>query len=128
MTTTALHSDYVLPAAGWYEHSEIKWVTPLMPFIHAGEKATTFFEAKSDWELISRLTEALDLRAKQRGEPVIFIGNEDADARGIADGAQVRVFNDLDELQVMAKVSPMLIASQPGHTDRDTRVEVERVV
>jgi anaerobic selenocysteine-containing dehydrogenase len=110
---------------------------------------------------------------QQRGEPVILIGVEDAAARGIADGAQVRVFNDLDEFQVMAKVSPtlrkgqllvyhawesfqfkngkgfqnltpsplnpvelsggqyhlrpMLIASQPGHTDRDTRVEVEAV-
>ncbi len=335
MTSTALHSDYVLPAAGWYEHSEIKWVTTLMPFIHAGEKATSFFEAKSDWELISRLTETLDRRAKQRGiasytdrrgdvrpldnlyekfsqggeygheddekvcaamieassnlgdvsweelkkqgfsrfekignsqtaitnateiepgqtitplthhvldkvpyptlsrrmqfyldqelylelgeelpvhkdpplaggdyplmltggharwsihgnwrddqlllqqqraEPVILIGVADAAARGIADGAQVRVFNDLDEFQVMAKVSPalrkgqlmvyhawenfqfkngkgfqnltpsplnpvelaggqyhlrpMLIAAQPGHTDRDTRVEVEVV-
>jgi nitrate reductase alpha subunit len=335
MTSTALHSDYVLPAAGWYEHSEIKWVTTLMPFIHAGEKATSFFEAKSDWELISRLTETLDRRAKQRGiasytdrrgdvrpldnlyekfsqggeygheddekvcaamleassnvgdvsweelkkqgfsrfekightlmtitnateiepgetitpltkhvldkvpyptlsrrmqfyldqelylelgeelpvhkdpplaggdyplmltggharwsihgnwrddqlllqqqrgEPVILIGVADAAARGIADGAQVRVFNDLDEFQIMAKVSPalrkgqllvyhawenfqfkngkgfqnltpsplnpvelaggqyhirpMIIAMQPSHTDRDTRVEVEPV-
>ncbi len=102
-----------------------------------------------------------------------MIGVEDAAARGIADGAQVRVFNDLDEFQIMAKVSPalrkgqlmvyhawenfqfkngkgfqnltpsplnpvelsggqyhlrpMMIASQPGHTDRDTRVEVEAV-
>ncbi len=39
MTSTALHSDYVLPAAAWYERTEHKWVTPLMPFIHAGEKA-----------------------------------------------------------------------------------------
>jgi anaerobic selenocysteine-containing dehydrogenase len=333
MTSTALQSDYVLPAAGWYERSEHKWATPLMPYIHSGEKATSYYEAKSDWEIISRLAKAVDERAKargmesfvdrrgderplhnlydkysqggrfgptddeevcadlldkatnlgglkwpelkkkgfarfkgignspgsignatsipaddtitpltnhvldkvpyptlsrrmqfyldqelylemgeelpmhkdppmaggnyplmltggharwsihsswrddklmlqqQRGEPVIIIGTEDAVDRGIRDGVQVRVFNDLDEFQVMAKVTPgvrkgqlivyhawenfqfkkgkgfqnlipsplnpvelaggqyhlrpMVIALQPSHTDRDTRVEVE---
>ena len=66
MTSTALQSDYVLPAAAWYERDEHKWVTPLMPYIHSGEKATSFYEAKSDWEIISRLTEAVDRRAKAR--------------------------------------------------------------
>jgi DMSO reductase family type II enzyme molybdopterin subunit len=67
MTSTGLWSDFVLPAAGWYERTEHKWVTPLMPFIHAGEKATTFYEAKSDWEIISRLAQAVDRRAAARG-------------------------------------------------------------
>jgi anaerobic selenocysteine-containing dehydrogenase len=103
----------------------------------------------------------------------MWMGPEDAEVRGVRDGARVRVFNDLDEFQVMAKVSPgvrrgqliiyhawenfqfvdgkgyqnlipsplnpvelaggqyhlrpMLIALQPSHTDRDTRVEVEPV-
>ena len=57
----------MLPAAAWYERSEHKWVTPLMPYIHSGEKATSFYEAKSDWEIISRLTEATDRRARERG-------------------------------------------------------------
>jgi DMSO reductase family type II enzyme molybdopterin subunit len=335
MTSTTLQSDYVLPAAGWYERSEHKWVTPLMPYIHSGEKATSFFEAKSDWEIISLLAKAVDERAKargmrsyvdrrgderplhnlyekysqggrfgpqddekvcadlldrasnlggltwpelkkkgfarfegigkspgsignatsirpgetitpltnhvvdkvpyptlsrriqfyldqdlylemgeelpmhkdpptsggnyplmltgghtrwsihanwrddklmlqqQRGEPVVWIGVEDAAERGVRDGAQVRVFNDLDEFQIMAKVAPgvrkgqlivyhawenfqfkngkgfqnlipsplnpvelaggqyhlrpMVIALQPSHTDRDTRVEVQPV-
>jgi DMSO reductase family type II enzyme molybdopterin subunit len=69
MTSTAMHSDYVLPVAGWYERSEHKWATPLMPYIHAGEKAVSFYEAKSDWEILSRLTLALDRRAKERGMP-----------------------------------------------------------
>jgi nitrate reductase alpha subunit len=38
-----------------------------MPFIHAGEKAATFYEAKSDWEIISRLAQAVDRRAAARG-------------------------------------------------------------
>ena len=67
MTSTGLWADYVLPAAGWYERSEHKWVTPLMPFIHAGEKATSFHEAKSDWEIMSRLAEAVDKAAAARG-------------------------------------------------------------
>ncbi|MCP5042451.1 MAG: molybdopterin-dependent oxidoreductase [bacterium] len=333
MTSTALQSDYVLPAAAWYERDEHKWVTPLSPFIHSGEKATTFYEAKSDWEIISRLTERVDERARareitgfvdrrgdqrplgnlyekfsssgeyghtddekvcaylidnatnlgdltwpelkkkgfapfkkigngvvtvgnateiepgetitpltkhvfdkmpyptlsrrmqfyidqelylemgetlpvhkapptaggnypliltgghtrwsihsawrddklmlqqQRGEPVVFMSEPDAVARGVRDGGMVRIFNDLDEFEIMAKVSrsmrkgqitiyhawenfqfkngkgfqnlipsplnpvelsggqfhlrPMVIALQPGHTDRDTRVEVE---
>jgi DMSO reductase family type II enzyme molybdopterin subunit len=333
MTSTALHSDYVLPSAGWYERNEHKWATPLMPYIHSGEKATTFYEAKSDWEITALLARAVDERARarnmesyvdrrgderplrdlyekfssngrfgptddeevcqalleastnlgglrweelkkkgfarfesigrsagavgnatkivpgetitpltdhvvdkvpyptlsrriqfyldqelylemgeelpmhkdpplaggnhplmltgghtrwsihaswrddrlmlqqQRGEPTLCIGPEDASERGIRDGARVRVFNDLDEFRIMAKVSPgvrrgqlivyhawenyqfengkgfqnliptplnpvelaggqfhmrpMVIAMQPSHNDRDTRVEVE---
>lgn len=67
MTSTAMHSDYVLPAAGWYERTEHKWVTPLMPFLHAGEKATTFFEAKSDWEIFALMAKAVDERAAAKG-------------------------------------------------------------
>ena len=67
MTSTALQSDYVLPAAAWYERTEHKWVTPLMPFIHAGEKATSFYESKSDWEIFARLARAVDSRAAARG-------------------------------------------------------------
>ena len=67
MTSTGLRSDYVLPVAAWYERSEHKWVTPLMPYIHSGEKATSYYEAKSDWEILSRLAMAVDRRAKDRG-------------------------------------------------------------
>jgi DMSO reductase family type II enzyme molybdopterin subunit len=67
MTSTAMHSDYVLPAAAWYERTEHKWVTPLMPFIHAGEKATSFYEAISDWEIFARMAQAIDRRAAARG-------------------------------------------------------------
>ncbi len=67
MTSSALQSDYVLPAAAWYERTEHKWVTPLMPFIHAGEKATSFQEAKSDWEIFARLARAVDARAALKG-------------------------------------------------------------
>lgn len=67
MTSTALHSDYVLPVAAWYERTEHKWVTPLMPFVHAGQKITSFYEARSDWEILSRLARAVQERARARG-------------------------------------------------------------
>ena len=67
MTSTGLWSDFVLPAAGWYERTEHKWVTPLMPFIHAGEKVVSFYEAKSDWEIMARLAHKIDERAAARG-------------------------------------------------------------
>ena len=53
-------------------------------------------------------------------EPVYFTAEEDGldevyvprRSGRIADGAQVRVFNDLDEFQVMAKVAPTLRKGQ----------------
>jgi len=67
MTSTTMYSDYVLPVTAWYERDEHKWVTPLMPYIHSGEKAASYYEARSDWEIFSRLTERMDQRAKERG-------------------------------------------------------------
>ncbi|MCK6556045.1 molybdopterin-dependent oxidoreductase [Candidatus Binatia bacterium] len=67
MTSTAMHSDYVLPVAAWYERTEHKWVTPLMPFAHAGAKMTTYYEAKSDWEILARLAMTVQKRANERG-------------------------------------------------------------
>jgi len=67
MTSTAMHSDYVLPVSAWYERTEHKWVTPLMPFIHAGEKLTSFHETKSDFEITALLAKKIQERAKATG-------------------------------------------------------------
>jgi len=67
MTSTALASDYVLPAAGWYEKYEHKWGTPLMPYIHSGEKLASYQEAKQDWEICTLLAKAIQERARARG-------------------------------------------------------------
>jgi DMSO reductase family type II enzyme molybdopterin subunit len=68
MTTTGLHSDYVLPVSGWYERTELKWVTALTPFIHAGAQvAAPHHESKSDWEIFSLLAQAIEQRARERG-------------------------------------------------------------
>jgi DMSO reductase family type II enzyme molybdopterin subunit len=67
MTSSAMASDYVLPAAGWYEKNEHKWGTPLMPYLHAGSKAVSFQEAKPDWEVCALLAKAIQARAISRG-------------------------------------------------------------
>ena len=67
MSSTALFSDYVLPVTAWYERTEHKWVTPLMPFIHAGTKVASFQEAKSDWEITALLAKKIQERAKAKG-------------------------------------------------------------
>lgn len=47
----------------------------------------------------------------QRGTPVAYISQADARKRDIEDNDQIRIFNDVGELQLAAKVSP---AVQPG--------------
>jgi anaerobic selenocysteine-containing dehydrogenase len=47
----------------------------------------------------------------QRGRPTIYVNADDALSRGIADGDQLRVFNDCSEAHVEARVTP---AVRPG--------------
>ncbi|MAE95558.1 MAG: hypothetical protein CL910_12940, partial [Deltaproteobacteria bacterium] len=69
MSQTALHSDYVLPAAGWYERDDIVWATPLAPFTQATTKAVEpYAGSKTDWEFHYRLMEAIQKRAIARSE------------------------------------------------------------
>jgi anaerobic selenocysteine-containing dehydrogenase len=67
MSSTGRYSDYVLPVSAWYERTEHKWVTPLMPFVHSGVKATSYYETKSDWEICSLLAQTVHARAAERG-------------------------------------------------------------
>ncbi len=68
MSNTALHSDYVLPAAGWYEKDDILWATPLSPYIHIISRATEpLAESRSDWAFHCLMMKAIQNRAKARG-------------------------------------------------------------
>jgi DMSO reductase family type II enzyme molybdopterin subunit len=68
MTSTGLYSDYVLPVTAWYERSEHKWVTPLTPFVHGGERVVApYGESKSDWEIAALLARKVQERARVRG-------------------------------------------------------------
>jgi len=68
MSNTALHSDYVLPAAAWYEKDDITWATPLSPFSQVITKAAEpLAESKPDWEVHCLFMKALQKRAIERG-------------------------------------------------------------
>ncbi len=68
MSHTALYSDYVLPAAAWYEYDGIPWTTPISPFAHVTTRVVEpLAEAKSDWEFHCLLAKALQERAVERG-------------------------------------------------------------
>ena len=55
MTSQALFSDVVLPAATWYEKYDLS-STDMHPFVHAFNQAIAPpWEAKSDWEAFARL-------------------------------------------------------------------------
>ena len=48
----------------------------------------------------------------QRGEPVIYMNPADASERGIAEQELVRVWNDMGEFLVRAKITPAIRPSQ----------------
>lgn len=69
MSNTARHSDYVLPAAAWYERDDITWATPLAPFAHATTAATQpLGESLPDWVFHCLLLKRLQERARERGQ------------------------------------------------------------
>ncbi|MBW2418027.1 MAG: molybdopterin-dependent oxidoreductase [Deltaproteobacteria bacterium] len=67
MSNTALHSDYVLPAAGWYEKDDILWATPLAPYIHIISRAVEpIGDSKADWTIHCLIARAIQEKAKER--------------------------------------------------------------
>ncbi len=68
MSNTARYSDYVLPAAGYYEKDDIAWSSALAPFTHATVKAVDpVGESKSDWAFHCLLLKKIQQRAIERG-------------------------------------------------------------
>src|SRR5262249_60865355 len=59
MTSNALFSDVVLPAATWYEKYDLS-STDLHPFVHTfNEAITPPWDNKSDWETLKRVARLL---------------------------------------------------------------------
>ena len=77
MSSTALYSDYVLPAAGSYEKCDVTdWYTPLAPFAHVSNAAIApVGEAKAEWEIMALLSKRIEERAKERGIRT-FVGRD----------------------------------------------------
>jgi len=68
MNETALVSDIVLPAAGWYEKIDFKYIPSLVPYVTLGDRAVApAGESKPEWEIFHRLAQAVSLRARESG-------------------------------------------------------------
>ncbi|MBL3595867.1 molybdopterin-dependent oxidoreductase [Rhodovulum sulfidophilum] len=79
---------------------------------HAGRDASNyplnFFSPHTRWGIHSNWRSNKFMLRLQRGEPNIYISPQLAAAKGIADGAQVRVFNELSFFFAQAKFYPSL--------------------
>jgi DMSO reductase family type II enzyme molybdopterin subunit len=67
MSNTALYSDYVLPAAGWYEKNDFVWGTAAAPFCHVTTRVVEpLGESKDDWVFHCLFMKTLQQRAVER--------------------------------------------------------------
>jgi anaerobic selenocysteine-containing dehydrogenase len=68
ISNTARYSDYVFPAAGWYEKDDITWGSPITPFSHVTTRAVDpVGESKTDWEFHCLFLKTVQERAIERG-------------------------------------------------------------
>ncbi|WP_440991614.1 molybdopterin-dependent oxidoreductase [Haloarchaeobius baliensis] len=65
----------------------------------------------SRWSIHSTWRDSTKMLRLQRGEPTVYLNPQDAADRGIEDGDTVRVYNDLSEVEVQAKIYP---SGEPG--------------
>ena len=67
LSSTAMHSDYVLPVTGSYERNDSMMIQYFnSPFVHAMTKATTIDGCKDDWEILNLLTKKVQQIAIER--------------------------------------------------------------
>jgi nitrate reductase alpha subunit len=65
----------------------------------------------SRWSIHAMWRDNNLMQRLERGEPTVLIGTEDAADRGIVDADRVKVYNDLGDFEVMAKIVP---GQKPG--------------
>jgi DMSO reductase family type II enzyme molybdopterin subunit len=70
MNFTVMNSDYILPAAGWYEKPGIKYMLAYAPYLHYCDQAVPpLGESKDEWEIFWLLTQKIEEIAKRRNTP-----------------------------------------------------------
>ncbi|MBI5505761.1 MAG: molybdopterin-dependent oxidoreductase [Deltaproteobacteria bacterium] len=68
LSNTGRYADIILPVAAWYEQSDIRYATPLTPYLHGGGKAVDpAGESMSAWKSHCLLARKLQERAASRG-------------------------------------------------------------
>jgi len=85
MSTTGMHCDLLLPAAGYYEKEGIKYTQAYLPYVILGDKAVEpLGEAWSEWRIFGLLAKRIQARARARGvEPAKDSFGKDVDLRRI---------------------------------------------
>ncbi|HUI26085.1 MAG TPA: molybdopterin-dependent oxidoreductase, partial [Candidatus Kryptonia bacterium] len=83
MSETGRWSDIILPAAYWYEKTDLKYLVSFIPYVHLGDRAVSpIGEAKPEWEIFALLAEAVARVARERDlHPYIDIAGRERDAR-----------------------------------------------
>ena len=67
MNETGRWSDIILPAAFWYEKTDLKYLVSFVPYVHLGDRAVApRGEAKPEWEIFALLSEAVAREARTR--------------------------------------------------------------
>ena len=95
----------------WYLRAREELPTHKEPPKAGGDYPLRLTGGHTRWSIHSTFADHPQMLQLQRGEPAVFIGQEDAAARGIRDHDRVRVFNDNGECELVAKLSAAL---QPG--------------
>ncbi len=76
-----------------------------------GNYPLTMTSGHQRWSIHSIQASNETLLRTHRGHPLIIMNPKDAEARGIKDGDEVRVFNDFEEFHIRTKISS---AARPG--------------
>ena len=79
--------------------------------LHPSKYPLKYYSPHTRWGIHSTWRTNKYMLRLQRGEPTVWLNPRDAARRGIRDGGQLRVFNDVGEFQAMAKIMPSV---QPG--------------
>jgi DMSO reductase family type II enzyme molybdopterin subunit len=68
MSTTGMHSDVLLPAAGYYEKMGIKYAWGFLPYLVLNDKAVEpLGESRNEWWIYGSLAQRVQERARGRG-------------------------------------------------------------
>jgi len=71
MNFTLMNSDYILPAAGWYEKPGIKYTLSYVPYLHYCDAAVApVGETKDEWEIFWLLSKRIEEIAREKELPV----------------------------------------------------------
>ncbi|SMB25046.1 putative steroid C25 dehydrogenase-like alpha-subunit [Sterolibacterium denitrificans] len=69
---TGTQADYILPAAGWYEKTGIKYTMSYIPYLHYCDAAVPpLAESKGEWEIFWLLTQEMERYAREKNQPVL---------------------------------------------------------